>query len=515
MNTPPTLILLPGGLCVSGVAVWAARLANALTEQGTDVALTIFAPHPGHRPLSIALDERLTRIDLTHLPPIESAGDNLAPYIAPIAQHILTRARPEQPMAVIPNLHGDCFGVVAAIAQVHSELIRVIGVAHSDNTYDAAIITHYSPMLAHAVAVSDHLEAELRSKVSIPIANVPYGVPIPNQAIARQPTANRPIKLLYAGRLEHRQKRIMALPVLSDALNDRQIAHTLTIVGAGPARNQLARELVNRPNITMRDAVDPTALGDLLDSHDAFVLPSRYEGLSIAMLEALAHGCIPIVARSRSGSAQAISTGITGEIVDIDPDADETETGIALARAVETLTRRDLPEMANRAAVDARRRFSLEAHVRAWQHLLGSAVNQPPKPWPADRPAAYSSSQPGAGSVPIDAGQRLIAILAKLAGRPIIIHGAGRHTLALAPLLDGFDIRAVADDDPQRFGERLLGWKIIDPHTAAVTGATDVIISSALHEADIWRRREVYVEQGLRVHRLYAATDESHAATKP
>jgi hypothetical protein len=97
--------------------------------------------------------------------------------------------------------------------------------------------------------------------------------------------------------------------------------------------------------------------------------------------------------------------------------------------------------------------------------------------------------------------------LARLAGRPILIHGAGRHTIDLAPLLVGSDVRAIVDDDPARFGEKLLGWRIIGPFEAARTGATDVVISSAMHEEAIWKRRHVYEEQGLTVHRLSQAAD--------
>jgi hypothetical protein len=64
---------------------------------------------------------------------------------------------------------------------------------------------------------------------------------------------------------------------------------------------------------------------------------------------------------------------------------------------------------------------------------------------------------------------------------------------------------ALSDDDPERAGQRVLNLRIVEPKDAAMTGATDVIISTWLHEERVWSRREVYERQGLRVHRLYTS----------
>ncbi len=68
---------------------------------------------------------------------------------------------------------------------------------------------------------------------------------------------------------------------------------------------------------------------DLLSSCDIFILPSLWEGLSLAMLEAMASK-IPIVATTIAGIKQVLTDGITGRLV---PPRDSS----ALALAIEDI----------------------------------------------------------------------------------------------------------------------------------------------------------------------------------
>ncbi|MFI4870410.1 MAG: glycosyltransferase family 4 protein [Phycisphaerales bacterium JB061] len=516
---PPTMILLPGGLCVSGVAMWAVRLASSLVESGTPVSLVLFASQPDQKPLNIPIDPRVGIVDLAHLAPIESCQGELSAYL-PAINAELDRLGASGVVSLLPNQHGDCYGLAASIATSRGDAVRVIGTAHSDNAYDLRLLEHYEPMLAQMVCVSDTLTSKAKSALpsrAWDIANIPYGVPIPQHTPQRPPLAERPIKLLYSGRFEHRQKRIMALPELARLLEMIGIDYTLTIIGEGPAKQDLEHACGSFANITILPAMTQQELKQQLATHDAMVLPSRYEGLSISMLEALALGCIPIVTRSESGTEQAITHGHTGMIADVLPDADELAAANGLAACIKLLLKRDADEIASNAALSAKERFSLESHITAWSKLLATAATRPARWWPATRPSAFTGRAGQSGSVPAAGASNMRMKLSELSGRPIIIHGSGQHTLTLAPLLADADVRAVADDDPARFGEKLLGWRIIDPESAASTGATDVVISSAMHEEAIWNRRDVYLEQGLRVHRLYAAAipRAADAATSP
>ena len=131
-----------------------------------------------------------------------------------------------------------------------------------------------------------------------------------------------------------------------------------------------------------------------------------------------------------------------------------------------------------------------------------------PGAWPASRPVSFTASGAGvttSGTVPPDGAQRLADALRRLAGKRVVLHGAGRHTIELASILAASPatIVAIADDDPARHGRTLLGWPIINPSDAIEHGATDVVISSWIHADDIFARGSVYLNQGIRVHHLY------------
>ncbi len=513
-QAPPTLILLPGGLCVSGVSAWATRLASSLADRGNRVTLALFANTTPGPSLDFAQSDKVNVLDLAHLPPVEWCQGNISAYMPAITREALELSGGE-PVCVLPNLHGDCFGIAASLAVSLGDRVRIIGTAHSDNTYDEKLLTHYEPMLSKLVCVSDTLERKVRDTLTmrrLDIANIPYGVDVPDALPTRPPSIDRPIRLLYAGRLEHRQKRVAALPLLSGLLTDEGVAHEMTIVGEGPAKQDIVESCQNCEHVTIRGRAGQNELAELLRAHDVFVLPSRYEGLSIAMLEALAQGCVPVVTRSESGTEQALTHGETGMIADVAPDADEHEAARGLAACISNLITKDVASMSDRGHADARARFSLSVHTDAWADALRNAASSEARFWPASRPCAFTGGGGPSGSVPTGGADRLREVLAQLTGRPVVIHGGGRHTLDLAPLLANTDVRAIADDDPARFGEKLLGWRIIDPESAAMTGATDVVISSAMHEEAIWNRRAVYQEQGLRVHRLYHA---ARVETKP
>jgi glycosyltransferase involved in cell wall biosynthesis len=96
-----------------------------------------------------------------------------------------------------------------------------------------------------------------------------------------------------------------------------------------------------------------------LAAADVVVVPSRWEGMSLVMLEAMARGCC-VVSTNIAGASEALAEG-AGAVV---PLGD----GVSLARAiVERLTDGELRRVEGRAA--RRRAESLFSHERMAQGI--------------------------------------------------------------------------------------------------------------------------------------------------
>lgn len=100
---------------------------------------------------------------------------------------------------------------------------------------------------------------------------------------------------------------------------------------------------------------------DLLAASDFFVLPSLWEGLSLALLEAMSSG-LPVVATAVSGTSQVITPGVTGLLV---PPGDSRQLAEAIVRLLSEPDRGRAMGAAARDSV----RASFGAVRQAEEHL--------------------------------------------------------------------------------------------------------------------------------------------------
>ncbi|MFQ5507051.1 MAG: glycosyltransferase [Planctomycetota bacterium] len=116
------------------------------------------------------------------------------------------------------------------------------------------------------------------------------------------------------------------------------------IAGEGPMRRGLLEQAVTLPDgveLKIQDKVEPPTR--LLAAADLFCLPSRNEGLGVALLEAMAAG-LPVVASKVGGMREVVVSEESGFLVPV-------EDGAALAKALARLLEdRELGRMFGRRA---------------------------------------------------------------------------------------------------------------------------------------------------------------------
>ncbi len=257
--------------------------------------------------------------------------------------------------------------VAAALATPAGRSFRLIHTKHGRaraRNLRGRLLTRWAARRADAiVAVSRDAAERAVSREGFPAPRVQliYNG-IDAEAIApRQGAWQR--RLVVAARLEP----VKRLDVLLHALaalrrNDRDL--TLTIVGDGSERVGLERLSAE---LGLGAAVRFTGwredVGAELRAADCFVLPSRSEGLSMTVLEAMATA-LPVVATRVGGNPEVIAEGVTGLLV---PHSDPGALATAIATVIDDPARAAAMGAAGRERVLAR--FSLRGMADSYHRL--------------------------------------------------------------------------------------------------------------------------------------------------
>jgi sugar transferase (PEP-CTERM/EpsH1 system associated) len=144
----------------------------------------------------------------------------------------------------------------------------------------------------------------------------------------------------------------------------------LAIVGEGPAR-RACQALLDEAGLAQL-AWLPGERHDIdvvMRAFDVFVLPSKNEGISNTILEALASG-LPVIATAVGGNVELVEDGVNGTLV---TPGDISGMAQALLAYLHTPTR--IAEQGARARLHAEQRFSLpamaEAYATVYDQTLG------------------------------------------------------------------------------------------------------------------------------------------------
>jgi len=180
-------------------------------------------------------------------------------------------------------------------------------------------------------------------------------------------SAGKPL-WVCAARLEDQKGHDVLLDALAD-VKRRGLEFVVALAGEGSRRDALERrvaELGLSDRVRFLGMVEE--IGPLLAAADAVVMPSRWEGLPLTLLEALVRGR-PVVASAVGGIPEVIEDRVSGRLV---PAGDVT----ALAETLEWLHRRaDLATALGReGAARVRERFTWERVVESFEEVYDEVL---------------------------------------------------------------------------------------------------------------------------------------------
>ncbi len=147
------------------------------------------------------------------------------------------------------------------------------------------------------ITISESMKALLIERgTKKPIAVVPNGIPAPPIPAIMERGATT--TLAVVGRIEFKQKRQDFLVRAFQARPDRFKNCRLMFFGDGPDARPLDRMIADVENISRAPwSNDIEAIYGMIDF---LIIPSRYEGVPLVMLEALARG-VPVLGSARDG----------------------------------------------------------------------------------------------------------------------------------------------------------------------------------------------------------------------
>ena len=180
-----------------------------------------------------------------------------------------------------------------------SDRVTLVGLLQADNDLDFEQAGRLGPFWNAIVAVADPLQFSFAHRFphlahrAVTIRNCVPDLPEPP---AKPQTG--PLRIAYSGELRRTQKRLDDMIAVSRALMKRGIPHELTLYGDGEYRTELealAAPLVAAGTVRFAGRLPAACLPDEMADQHVFLLTSQFEGLSIALLEAMSRGCVPVV----------------------------------------------------------------------------------------------------------------------------------------------------------------------------------------------------------------------------
>jgi glycosyltransferase involved in cell wall biosynthesis len=254
-------------------------------------------------------------------------------------------------LAYVSMLKHDAYAVIGAAKKSHIPVIlRPEGAgATGDVAWQSwgnfgRLIGLRCRQAAAFVAISDAVEQELvhswrvgtlrppwlletfrRTSVAPRIVAIPNGVPVPQKAWNPRNQWHESPCAIFVGRLAP-EKGLDILLQAWPSVRKRYPRARLILIGGGPERASLEKSAADLGlTLGAEQAVElPGTAADVtaaLREADLFVLPSREEGMSIALLEAMALG-VPLVASAIPGNRRLVTDFVQGRLVPPDdPDA--------------------------------------------------------------------------------------------------------------------------------------------------------------------------------------------------
>ena len=368
---------LPSGLNVGGATVWSVNMGMALVQHGWDVNLV------EHKRMESGWDFPIKEnagIRITpcagRFPGYARRGDLRAYGVA--YSHGL-------PGIIIPNWSVGTYAACASLSQKKTG-VRTIAIVHGMNQGHRDCAVYYESIIHRFVVVSEEIGELLRQQIphrseDIIVRSCPVSVPA---HLIRRCNTGGVVRLVYAGRITNYEKKVSLLIPLAEKLSQAGIDYQFDIYGDGGYMPTLqweyrtASEAVQK-RFRIHGQVDPACMSEIWRKTDICILVSDAEGSPLCVMEAMAHGAVPVTTRV-SGIPALVQDGLTGFSVPLG-DID------AMVECVRQLddNRFYMQSIGQAACEWIQNSFGLDTYMDWFEDLLQQVMAENCRVWPRGR----------------------------------------------------------------------------------------------------------------------------------
>ena len=261
-----------------------------------------------------------------------------------------------------------------AVTGIVSEQTAIIAVLHNDIDHIYRVGLSAAHNLDAIVCVGPRVRAEAahRGAPESRTLLIPYGVPVPQRwPKADEATADRPLRVLFLGRVHDEQKGVFFLPSIVALATAMGCRLRFDLIGEGPdlpaLRTQFGQQCPDL-DVHLHGALPHDHAMRTLAESDVLLMPSRYEGLPIALLEAMARGVVPVASLLPGITDFPVRHGQSGLLL---PVGDVEGFAAALVELADAPRRRRMSEA---AWADAHEQFSEERMCQHYADLIARTV---------------------------------------------------------------------------------------------------------------------------------------------
>lgn len=237
--------------------------------------------------------------------------------------NLVTALVEELPCSVLINKQRQILIAGIIVKRLFPDKIKLVSISHSDKIDIYRRQVFFKDEIESIFCVSNDIRIRTTEEFGVNPEKVWYQ-PTPvtiNEKLIRNYTidSKTPLRIGYAGRLERPQKRADLLIPLIKELEKNRVNYQLEIAGDGTYYTILNEfieggELKNK--IRVLGYLSPEEIFELWKRTDVYLSISDCEGASVAMLEAMAYGVVPVVTKV-SGAREFVIENENGAVCEI------------------------------------------------------------------------------------------------------------------------------------------------------------------------------------------------------